>query len=241
MTEADFLRATRASYDAVAPSYAPWVRDELDVRPLERGLMGCFAELVQAAGPAPVADVGCGTGRITAFLAGLGADAFGIDLSPQMVAQARAAYPELRFDVGSMLSLDLPDASLGGVLAWYSTIHVPDAELPAAWAEFHRVLAPGGYLLTGFQVGDHVLHRTEARGQPVTLDFHHRRPEQVAALLAAAGFAPYARLQRERDETGQWPERSAQGFVLARKPGGPSCVSYAPPGGRPQPPTPKHR
>jgi hypothetical protein len=54
----------------------------------------------------------------------LGLDAFGIDLSPGMIALARRTNPDLRFDVGSMLALDLPSASLGGILAYYSIIHI---------------------------------------------------------------------------------------------------------------------
>lgn len=61
-----------------------------------------------------------------------------------------------------MLALDLPD----GVLAWYSTIHVPDERLPEAFAEFHRVLAPSGYLLLAFQAGEGSEHATEALGTP---------------------------------------------------------------------------
>jgi ubiquinone/menaquinone biosynthesis C-methylase UbiE len=49
---------------------------------------------------------------------GLVLPAFGIDLSPEMIAVARRTYPDLRFEVGSMLRLDLPDAALGGVLAF---------------------------------------------------------------------------------------------------------------------------
>lgn len=108
--------------------------------------MGTFAELAAAGGGGlPVADVGCGTGRVTEYLhgLGLGLDVFGIDLAPQMIAVAREEHPGLRFEVGSMLGLGLPDASLGGLLARYSTIHVPDEEPPRAFAEFHRVLAPG--------------------------------------------------------------------------------------------------
>ena len=125
MTEDDFLRTTRASYDAVAGDYAERFRDELTAKPLDRAMLAGFAELVRAAGGGPVADVGCGTGRVTAHLSGLGLSVFGIDLSPQMIAAARQAHPGLRFDVGSMLALDVPDGVLGGVLAWYSTIHIP--------------------------------------------------------------------------------------------------------------------
>jgi SAM-dependent methyltransferase len=219
--EAEFLSATRASYDAVAAGYAERFGDELAARPLDRGILAGFAELVRVAGLGPVADIGCGPGWVTAWLTDQGVDASGIDLSPRMIAQARHRYPGLRFEVGSMLALDLPDGALGGVLAWYSTIHVPDELLPGAFAEFRRVLAPGGLVLLGFQVGDEPQHRSESLGQAISLDFHQRQPDQVAGLLAQAGLAVRATMRREPDDQGDFPERTPQGFVLARKPAGP--------------------
>jgi SAM-dependent methyltransferase len=215
--EPDFLRNTRASYDAVAVSYAEWLRDELAAKPLDRAILAAFAELVRAAGRGPVADIGCGAGRVTAHLNELGVPAFGIDLAPQMVAVARQAYPGLRFEVGSMLALDLPDGTLGGLLAWYSTIHVPDDQLPDAFAEFHRVLVPGGYALLAFQVGNEPRHVTQALGQPVSVDLHQRQPDTVAGLLARAGLLVRARLVREPDDEGDFTERTQQAFLLARK------------------------
>ncbi|MFI8353365.1 class I SAM-dependent methyltransferase [Streptomyces cyaneofuscatus] len=218
---ADFQRTTRDSYDAIAPAYADFSRGELAAKPLERGLLSVFAELAAAGGGGlPVADVGCGTGRVTAHLSelGLGLDVFGIDLSPRMLAVARQDHPGLRFEEGSMLALGLPDASLGGLLAWYSTIHVPDEELPRVFAEFHRVLAPGAPVQLGFQVGDEPLRMTEALGEEVSLVFHRRQPERVAALLREAGLEVVSRVWRERETEGPFPERAPQGFVLARRP-----------------------
>ena len=229
--EPDFLRHTRASYDAVAVDYAEWLRDELAAKPLDRAILAAFAELVGAAGaagaagavgaagPGLVADIGCGAGRVTAHLNELGLPAFGIDLSPQMIAVARQAYPGLRFEVGSMLTLDLPDGTLGGLLAWYSTIHVPNDRLPEAFAEFYRVLLPGGYALLAFQVGDGPRHVTQALGQAVSVDLHERQPDAVAALLADAGLVVRARLIREPDDEGDFTERTQQAFLLARKVG----------------------
>ncbi|MEU1089520.1 class I SAM-dependent methyltransferase [Streptomyces sp. NPDC005892] len=203
----------------MAAEYSARFRAELDAKPLERALLAGFVELVrETGGGRPLADVGCGTGRITGHLHGLGADVFGIDLSPGMLAVARAEHPGIRFEEGSMLALDLPDGSLGGLLAWYSIIHITDALLPAVFAEFHRVLAPGAHVQLGFQVGDETRHRTDAWGRPIALDFRRRLPETVAALLIAAGFETRARTVREADTEGDFPEPTPQGFVLARKP-----------------------
>src|SRR4051794_969007 len=120
---------TRAGYDAVASLYADLFRNSLDDLPLDRSLIIAFAELIPAGGR--VADLGCGPGHVTALLDPLGLDASGIDLSPAMIAQARADNPHLRFEEGSMTALDLPDGGLAGALAWYSLIHMEPARLPA--------------------------------------------------------------------------------------------------------------
>jgi SAM-dependent methyltransferase len=214
VTDPDFVTRTRESYDATADDYVVWIAAELAAKPLDRAMLSAFASLVSG----PVADVGCGAGRVTAHLTSLGVDAFGIDLSPGMIDAARRAHPGLRFEVGSMLSLDLPAGSLGGLVAWYSTIHVPDPLLPKVFAGFHRALAPGGYLLLAFQVGDDVRHLSSAGGHEVSLDFHRRRPSTVADLLRAAGFTMRAELVRQPDEEGSFPELTPQAYLLARKP-----------------------
>src|SRR3954468_8602973 len=149
-----WLSDTRASYDTDAPGYAEKVRGLLDGKPYLRASLALFAELVHGAGGGPVADVGCGPGDVTRHLHDAGVDAFGIDLSPEMIAIARRNYPDLRFEVGTMTALDLADDSVAGVLAFWSVIHVPDHSVPGVFAQFRRVLHPGCPLLVGFHVGD---------------------------------------------------------------------------------------
>ncbi|MET9319254.1 class I SAM-dependent methyltransferase [Streptomyces sp. NPDC003038] len=215
MTETSYLHAVRASYDAVAVDYARLVGPELAAKPLDRALLAAFAECVrgEAGGGRAVADLGCGPGRVTAHLDGLGVRAFGVDLSPAMVAVARRTYPGLRFEVGSMAALDIADGVLGGILAWYSTVHTPPSELAPVFAEFARVLAPGGYALIAFKAGDERIRLEHAYGHPVDLDVYRTPPDRIATLLAGAGLAEMARLVREPDAH----ERSPQGFLLARK------------------------
>jgi SAM-dependent methyltransferase len=216
--ETAHLCATRAGYDAVAEQYAELFRTALDDAPLDRALLIGFAEVVRRDHPdARLLEVGSGPGHIAAYLHGLGMTVHGIDLSPAMVELARREHPEVGFAVGEMGALDVADASLAGVVAWYSVIHVPAHRRRAVISEFHRVLRPGGYALLAFQVGDDTLHLDEAFGHEVSLDFHRLQPDAVAALLDDAGFDLTARLVRAPDPTSP-AAPIPQGFLIARKP-----------------------
>ncbi|BAJ26708.1 putative methyltransferase [Kitasatospora setae KM-6054] len=188
-----------AAYDAVAELYADLFRGELARKEAE---LAAIRQLV--AGPAvavrglPVGDLGCGPGEATALLAGLGVRAFGLDLSAGMLAQARRDRPRLPFLRGTLAALPLADGSLGAILARYSLIHLSPPELPGALAELHRVLAPGGLLLTGFFAADPALGDTD---RPTPFDHKvataHRWPvDTLAALLRQAGFTENARTLR---------------------------------------------
>ncbi|MFC0436190.1 class I SAM-dependent methyltransferase [Kutzneria buriramensis] len=205
----DWLADTRTSYDTVAVSYADKMRDAIAGDPHLRAALAVFAEQVQSG---PVADVGCGPGHVTAHLNRLGVDAFGIDLSPGMIDMARRDHPGLRFEVGSMTDLRLPDASVGGLIAWWSLIHIPDDEVPTVFAHFHRVLCPGGPLQLGFHVGDESRLKTAGYGgHPMKVHVHRRRPDTVASWLRDAGFAIEAQWLCEPDAA------VPQAFVFARR------------------------
>jgi len=204
----DWLTDTRTSYDTVADSYADYVRESLSEEPYLRAALALFAELVHVAGGGPVADVGCGPGQVAAYLHDLGLDIVGIDLSPAMVDVARREHPGLRFKVGSMTDLDLADASVAGLLAFWSLVHVPDHALPGVFGHFRRALRPGGPLLLGFHVGDTSRLKTEGYGgHPMKVYVHRRQPAQVAALLREAGFTVEA-------HTLLSPEESVPGAVI---------------------------
>jgi SAM-dependent methyltransferase len=212
-----FLDATRDGYERTAALYAENFHAYLDDKPVDLAMLSAFAGLVSMGENKQVLDVGCGTGVTTAKLRSSSIDAFGIDLSPKMIAEAQRLNPDIEFSVGSMTDLDVADQTVGGVCAWYSTIHVPDDHLPRVFDEFHRVLIPGGFALLAFQVGDVPRILDEAFGQRVELTFFRRQPGHVLALLESAGLRPYAELVREPADGTH--ESTKQAFLIARKPG----------------------
>ncbi|MCC3776133.1 class I SAM-dependent methyltransferase [Streptomyces sp. UNOB3_S3] len=209
MESSPYLRTTADAYDAMAVRYAEFVRNSPGVPPLDRAVLAAFAELARTPAAGPVAELGCGPGHMTAHLRDLGLDVFGVDLSPVMIGLAREAHPDLRFEVGSMTALDLADGELGGIVSWYSVIHTPPRDMPTYFAEFRRVLAPGGHLLLAF---------FESEGEPVTAFDHkvttaYRWPiDDLAGLARAAGFVETGRMLREPHHD----ERYRRGHLLMR-------------------------
>jgi SAM-dependent methyltransferase len=202
------------SYDRVAAEYALRIFGELEHKPLDRQFLDRFAERVRGLGP--VCDLGCGPGHVARYLHERGVQVTGLDLSAEMVEQARRLNPSIEFRRGNMLSLDLEDGRWSGIAAFYSIIHVPRTEIVAALAEIKRVLRPCGVLLLAFHVGDETVHLDEWWGQPVSLDFRFFRPEEMADFLRRAGFEVEEIAEREPYPDVEHPSRRA--YIFARRP-----------------------
>ena len=177
----------RSSYDAVATAYADQLVDELEELPFETWLLD---RVVARAAGQPVVELGSGPGHVTAYLAGRGADATGIDFSDAMVAEARRRFPAVTFAVGDLRRLSRPPASSGwaAVLGWYSLIHLAASELPDAVAAAARPLAPGGWLVLALHAGSEIRHVDQWFGHEVDLDLVLHDPSDVVRAVEAAGL-----------------------------------------------------
>jgi ubiquinone/menaquinone biosynthesis C-methylase UbiE len=223
------MAATRTSYNAVAGSYAEAMSDELRHKPLDRALLTAFAEEVRQVGrgerESRVWDVGCGPGHVTEFLAGLGLNAAGLDLSEAMIAQARKRYPGLEFSTGSMTALPAPDGSRDGLVSFYSLIHmIDDADLRAALAEYRRVLAADGLLLLAVHAGQEVRHSTEWFGAEVDVYFRFFDPDWLSTELAQAGFAVESVTRRQPYPKAEVPTPRAYFLARAAQAGSPPLL-----------------
>jgi SAM-dependent methyltransferase len=93
-------------------------------------------------------ELGCGTARQTRALARSGKfasiTALEVDRTQHARNLALTDLPTVRFGLGAAQETGMPDAGFDAVFLFKSLHHVPPARLGAAFAEIHRVLAPGG-------------------------------------------------------------------------------------------------
>lgn len=205
---------TRESYNEVAEEYVERLFNELEHKPLDRELLDRFAAEMETRGA--VCEVGCGPGQVARYLHERGVKIFGLDLSPRMVEQARRLNPDIEFKEGNMLALDLADASLSGIVAFYAIVNLTREEVRAALREGCRVLKPGGLLLIAFHVGSEVIHLDEMWGKQVSIDFFFFETEEVKTDLQDAGFVVEATIEREPYANVEHPSHRA--YIFARKP-----------------------
>lgn len=184
-------------YDGIAAEYA--ARNA--AMPPE--LVAAGARFLALVGPgARVLDAGCGAGRDMAWLEGRGATVVGVDLSPGMLAQARAiARGDLvRLD---MRHLAFAERCFGGVWCMASLLHLPKAAASAALGELRRVLVPGGPLCLGLQAGTGEGWERGPYGGVERFFARYRLPE-AAALLREAGFAVAEQRNQGRSGARHW-------------------------------------
>jgi SAM-dependent methyltransferase len=205
----------RENYDRLALVYARRFLNELQFKPLDRELLNRFAVSVRRRGP--VCEIGCGPGHIARHLKDAGANVFGLDLSPGMIEQGRLLNPDISFQVGDMMALELGDESLAGIVAFYAIVNIPHNCLPSVFREIARVLEPGGLLLLAFHLGDEILHPDEVLDQPNSMDWFFFQPSEIRNYLEAAGLAIEETIVREP----YGPEveyQSRRAYIFARKP-----------------------
>ena len=138
-----------ADYTARADEYTALLGSIDATASEDRTLISTWAQAVDGL----IVDVGCGPGHWTNYLRMKGAAVVGVDPVDAFVQGARRSYPDADYQLGRAEHLDATDASVGGILAWYSLIHTEPQHIDAALQEFARVIRPGGRLLLGFFEG----------------------------------------------------------------------------------------
>jgi ubiquinone/menaquinone biosynthesis C-methylase UbiE len=216
----DLWESTRLAYDAMAVAYHDRFPDLRAEQPLDRAMIGAFAEYVRAGGDPAVLDAGCGTGRLIGPLRELDLRVTGVDLSPGMLEVARSVHSEVGFAAADLRRLPFAADHFAGVVAWYSLINCSAEDLAQALTEIARVLRPGGHVLTGFQSGAGSRPLQNAYSQGYERELHLRTADGMAAAFEGVGLVVVAWASRAMvPDTADGDHDQA--FVIGRKP---SCA-----------------
>jgi SAM-dependent methyltransferase len=155
-------------------------------------------ELLDKVPPGRALDAACGTGRHAAYLATRGHDVIGLDSSPDMLAVARTKVPAGSFVEGELTALPVPDGDVDLVVCALALPHMPD--LAPIFAEFARVLRPGGHLILSdihwmsLYLGG-IAHAVDADGVEKRMPASRFRPSDYLASALPLGFAVRALLE----------------------------------------------
>ncbi len=209
---ADKTPERKDDYDPVAEVYAAAFLNELADKPLDREYLDKFRELVGTEGL--VCDLGCGPGQIARYLKAMDINVIGVDKSKGMIEVAKRFNPDIEFYCDDMRKLQVGNSSWVGIVNFYAIIHVPPKEIAKVFQEWERVLAPGGYLLMSFLVGEDIEHVDELFNQEVDLDFYLYPSEHMVNWLEEVGFEIIDSMERGPYSGVEYNSR--RGYVFAK-------------------------
>jgi ubiquinone/menaquinone biosynthesis C-methylase UbiE len=173
-------------YDIFSAEYSEKYFHELDRKPFDREILDTLSEIVGPDGL--ICDVGCGPGEIAVHLHSRGCTVVGIDISEEMIREAKRLSPDIQFEVGDMTRMRFGDNFFDAITAFYAIVHCTYDDARDAFREFYRVLCDGGVLLLAFHIGDEVIHLEKGASEVVGVDFRFLDPERISRELAEVGF-----------------------------------------------------
>ncbi|GAB3814690.1 class I SAM-dependent methyltransferase [Tessaracoccus terricola] len=168
-----------AAYDRLHGPYTELFGSVELLHPRDRELVTAWRDTTRG----PLLDAGCGPGQWTDLLAASGRTVVGLDVAQEFLRSAASRFPGPVFVEASLGQLPIRPSSVGGILAWYSLIHLPPKSVPDALSGFASTLTDGGSLLLGFFDG--------ASGTPFdhkVATAHFWAADDMADALATVGL-----------------------------------------------------
>jgi ubiquinone/menaquinone biosynthesis C-methylase UbiE len=199
-------------YDTVALEYAKEFTGEHEKKPKDQEMLRRFAR--EIGDRHPVWDLGCGPGQTAQYLNDLGVEISGLDLSEQILEQARTIHPEIHFQKGNILELEFDDDSVAGVVAFYAIVHFTKEQVASAFREVFRVLRPGGLFLFTYHIGEETIHLDEFLGKTIDIDFMFFTSDFIFRCLKDRGFETIEIFEREPYPEVEYESRRAYVFAV---------------------------
>ena len=208
------LNKIERMYDIVAKEYSETFSGEHEKKPKDQEILRRFSR--EIGDKKPVWDFGCGPGQTIKYLKGLGIEISGLDLSEEILEQARTINPEIHFRKGNILELEFENVSIAGIVAFYAIVHFTEEQVGVAFGEVFRVLKPGGIFLFTYHIGKETIHVEEFLGKKVDIELMLFKTDFICRCLKKTGFKIIDVIERESYPGVEYETRRA--YVFAIKP-----------------------
>ena len=143
---------TRKAYNLAAQKYHDLFHNEMNEKKYDRKLLDSFAERFTK--DSLICDAGCGpSAHIGRYLFDKGINVVGVDISEKCIQLAKLYNPEMKFECSDIGSMPFDANTFDSVISYYSIINTPKIYVNRLFAEFHRVIKKGGYLLVAVKAG----------------------------------------------------------------------------------------
>ncbi|PIR24150.1 hypothetical protein COV42_02190 [Candidatus Campbellbacteria bacterium CG11_big_fil_rev_8_21_14_0_20_44_21] len=101
-----------------------------------------------------ILDAGCGFGKpVAKFLSQKVHQVTGIDISKELIKQARKNTPKAEFKIMSMYELKFPARTFDAIISFFAILHLEKSKVPKVFRNFHKVLKNKGYFLFSVNKG----------------------------------------------------------------------------------------
>lgn len=143
----DYLDDTIALYNSIADEYAKQATDHGPV--MQRKL---FASLLVKGGT--ILDLGCGSGRDSAYFVTQGFQVTGVDLSEKLLAIAKKNVRNALLVKEDIRHLSFAPNSFDGIWSCASIVHINHSEQQELFRSMYTILKPGGLLYIHAKKGE---------------------------------------------------------------------------------------
>ncbi len=178
--EKEFKQAVN-TYNKIAKLYADYTYTKLMQFQLTK-----FISLLKGK---KVLDAGCGGGRDVEYFKEEGLSVLGIDISEEMIKEAKKRVSGARFEVMDFSDIKLKDSTVDGVWCMAGFLHTPRDEIVKVLKEFFRVLKKEGvvYVAVREGVGEKEIRKEKYGNEPRTYVYFSK--EELVGYLEEAGFS----------------------------------------------------
>jgi len=210
------LNKIESLYDSLAREYAEEFSCEHEKKPMDQEILLRFSK--EIGDRRPVWDLGCGPGQTAGYLKNLGVEISGLDLSENILEQARKIHTGIHFRKGNILDLEFENDSIADVVAFYAIVHFSGEQVGTAFREVFRILQPGGIFLLTYHIGEETIHVDEFLGKEIDIDFMFFTNNFITRFLKESCFEGVEVIEREPYPGIEYESRRA--YVFAEKPVG---------------------